>query len=245
MSDKIVSEKIALVTGANRGLGFGTAAALGKLGYKVLMTGRTLAKVEEVAENLKREGMDIECYQCDVTNDEVVKKLAGVIRERWGHLEVLVNNAGVLLEATDPTKSDNASFLKVDPQVVLKSLNANSVGPLRMIQNFAPLMQVKNFGRIVNVSSGMGQLSDMEGKFPGYRMSKTALNALTVLVSKELAGTNIKVNAICPGWVKTDMGGPSATRTLSEGVNGIVWAATLADNGPTGGYFRDGEPIPW
>ena len=240
-----MAEKIALVTGANRGLGLGTAAALGKLGYKVLMTGRTLSKVEEAADALKKEGLDIECYQADVTSDEVVRKLAAVIKDRWGHLEVLVNNAGVLLEASDPTKSENASVFKVDPQVVMKAINTNSVGPMRMIQAFVPLMQIKNYGRIVNVSSGMGQLSDMDGKFPGYRMSKTALNALTVLTSKELAGTNIKVNAVCPGWVKTDMGGPSANRKLEEGVKGIVWAAILPDNGPTGGYFRDGEPLPW
>lgn len=240
-----MAEKIALVTGANRGLGLGTAKALGKLGYKVLMTGRTLSKVEEVADGLKREGLDVECYQADVTNDEVIRRLAAVIKERWGHLEILVNNAGVFLEASDPTKAENASVFKVDPQVVIKAFNANSVGALRVAQGFIPLMQEKNYGRVVNVSSGMGQLSDMEGRFPAYRMSKTAMNALTVILAKELSGTNIKVNAVCPGWVKTDMGGPSAVRTIDEGIKGIVWAATLPDDGPTGGYFRDGKPLPW
>lgn len=244
-----MTEKIALVTGANKGLGLATSQALGKLGFRVLMTGRAVHKVEEAATPLRREGISLDCYQADVSSDEDIKKLAAVIREKHGHLEVIVNNAGVLLEATDPRKAEGAvvfsSLFRVDPQVMLKTVNINAIGAARVIQNFAPLMKANNYGRIVNVSSQMGQLSDMDGKFPGYRMSKAALNALTVTAAKELADSNIKVNSICPGWVRTDMGGPSADRSIEEGIRGIIWAATLADDGPTGGFFRDGERLPW
>jgi NAD(P)-dependent dehydrogenase (short-subunit alcohol dehydrogenase family) len=114
-----------------------------------------------------------------------------------------------------------------------------------MCQAFLPLMKKNDYGRVVNVSSGMGQLNDMGGAWPAYRISKTALNALTRIFAAELAGTNVKVNSVCPGWVRTAMGGRSATRSLQEGAAGIVWAATIEDDGPTGGFFRDGERIEW
>ena len=124
-----------------------------------------------------------------------------------------------------------------------RTFETNTLGPLMVSQALIPLMQ--GSGRVVNVSSGMGQLAEMNGGYPGYRLSKAALNALTRILADELEDTSVKVNSVCPGWVKTDMGGPDAPRTPEQGVQTIVWLATLPDDGPTGGFFRDKQPIPW
>ena len=130
-------------------------------------------------------------------------------------------------------------------ETLTTTLKTNLYGPLLLAQELAPLMKQQHFSRFVNISSGMGQLSEMEGRMPAYRISKTALNALTRILAAETRGYNILVNSICPGWVRTDMGGPQAERTVEQGASGIIWAATLPNDGPTGGFFRDGQPIPW
>ena len=162
----------------------------------------------------------------------------GWLEERHGRLDVVVNNAGRVYGGHAST------LLETDPVVVLEAIQNNAIGAFRMMQRALPMMAQCGYGRIVNVSSGMGALTDMGSGAVPYRASKTTLNALTLLAAHEApAGT--KVNAVCPGWVRTDMGGPNATRDVETGARGITWAATLPDHGPTGGFFREGAEIAW
>ncbi|HSS66369.1 MAG TPA: SDR family NAD(P)-dependent oxidoreductase, partial [Gammaproteobacteria bacterium] len=137
------------------------------------------------------------------------------------------------------------SIFQAERELLRESFDVNTLGPLLVAKSLVPLMRRNDYGRIVNVSSGMGQLSDMDGGYPGYRISKTALNAVTVILARELEGTNIKANSVCPGWVRTDMGGDNAPRSPEQGADTIVWLATLPDDGPSGGFFRDRKRIAW
>ncbi len=225
-------QKIALVTGGNRGLGYGTCQSLIGLGYEVILTSRDVAKGESSAKRLNAKYIPL-----DITSPESMDKVFEQVSREYGRLDVLVNNAGVFL--------DRGTALEAKLDVLQATLTTNTFGPFLMCQRFIPLMQKSGSGRVVNVSSGMGQLSEMRGGYAAYRISKTALNAVTKIFASETWNTGILVNAVCPGWVKTDMGGAGADRSLEEGVSGIVWAATLPKGGPSGGYFRDGKAIPW
>jgi NAD(P)-dependent dehydrogenase (short-subunit alcohol dehydrogenase family) len=240
-----MDQKIAIVTGANRGIGLGTSKALAKLGYKVLMLGRKQDQLEKEAAAIRQYGGDAEAFEVDVSDGNSILKFGQLLKQKFSTVSCLVNNAGVFLDRGGPAGSAEVPTSEVDTKVIVDTFAINTLGPLRMAQVVIPLMKKARRGVIVNVSSGMGQLSEMGGYYAGYRVSKTALNAVTRILAAELADSNIKVNAICPGWVKTDMGGPNATRSLDEGVSGVVWAATLGDDGPTGGYFRDGRPMAW
>ncbi len=231
---------VAVVTGGNRGLGLQTCRELGQRGYAVVLTARDAERGSEAAALLRAEGLDVSSAVLDVTRAEDAQGLAASLAERFGRVDVLVNNAGVFLESLG---EGSAAAVDVDPELVRATFETNTIGPLRVSQALAPLLN--DGGRIVNVSSGMGQLSDMQGRYAGYRLSKAALNALTRVLAVELADRGVKVNAVCPGWVQTDMGGPDATRTLEQGAFGIVVMATLPSDGPSGGFFRDGEPISW
>jgi NAD(P)-dependent dehydrogenase (short-subunit alcohol dehydrogenase family) len=154
---------------------------------------------------------------------------------------VLVNNAGVLLDM----EAAGDSLFDARLETFEQTFETNVWGPLLLSQTLIPAMKERGYGRVVNVSSGMGQLSDMGSGSPAYRLSKTALNALTRILAHELRSTNVLVNAVCPGWVRTDMGGPAAPRTPQQGADTITWLATLPDDGPSGGFFRDRKPIPW
>jgi NAD(P)-dependent dehydrogenase (short-subunit alcohol dehydrogenase family) len=237
MSDKLV----AIVTGAYRGLGFETCRQLARQGYRVVLTARKEPQGRGAAETLREEGLDVTFHPLDVTSDASARELAEFVRKSFGRLDVLVNNAGIFPDAS-PWNGDSSIF-DADLDTVRTALETNTLGPLRLCQMLIPLMQGK--GRVVNISSGMGQLSEMNGCCPGYRLSKTALNAVTRIFADELKDTDVKVNSICPGWVRTDMGGQDAALSVEEGVKGIVWAATLPDDGPTGGFFRHGERIDW
>ena len=235
------TQKVAVVTGANRGLGFEASRQLAKKGYQVVLTSRDEAKGKAAAEKLQAEGLNVIFHPLDVTNDESSQELANFIREQFGKLDVLVNNAAIYI---DSQTSGNSVFdAKID--ALRQTMETNVYGVLRVTQALIELMKKQNYGRIVNVSSGAGQLTDMGSGYPAYRISKTALNALTRIFSNELQGKNILVNSVCPGWVKTDMGGPNAPRTPEQGVDTIVWLATLPDEGATGGFFRDRQPIDW
>jgi len=155
---------------------------------------------------------------------------------------VLVNNAGAFFEGTQAR--DPVRAFDVPAATVAAAFDANALGAYRTMQRAVPLMNAAGYGRVVNVSSGLGGLAEMGGGYPGYRASKAAMNAFT-RIYHAAAGPNVKINSVCPGWVRTDMGGPNATRSIEEGIAGIVWAATLPDDGPSGGFFRDGKPIPW
>lgn len=236
-------QKIAVVTGANRGLGYETCKQLAQQGYQVILTSRDAAKGQDATERLKAEGLDAVYHQLDVTDLDSIRQLAQFIEKEFGCLDVLVNNAGVLLDVNNASDMAEASALQADIGTVRKTFETNTLGPLMLAQALALLM--KGAGRIVNVSSGMGQLAEMDGGWPGYRLSKTALNAVTRILASELAGARIKVNSVCPGWVKTDMGGANAERPVEKGAETIVWLATLPEDGPSGGFFRDMRPIPW
>ncbi len=239
------TKPIAVVTGANRGLGLETARQLAKCDIRVIMTCRNPSRGEAAMEKLLAEGLDILFQPLDVTTESSVAELGAYIHSRCGRVDILVNNAGVSLDGHGTEEAGGASVFNASLETLSATLKTNLYGPLLLAQELVPLMKQQHYGRIVNVSSGMGQLSDMEGKSPAYRISKTALNALTRILAAETRGFNILVNSVCPGWVRTDMGGPSAERTVEQGASGIVWAATLPDDGPSGGFFRDGQPIAW
>jgi NAD(P)-dependent dehydrogenase (short-subunit alcohol dehydrogenase family) len=235
------NQPVAVVTGAYRGLGLETCRQLAAKRHTVILTARREREGRAAAERLRAEGLDVAFHLLDVTDEQSVAQLAAFVRDTFGRLDVLVNNAGIF---PDPTPgSGREGVFDARLETVRRGLETNTLAPLRLCQALIPLMRGR--GRVVNVSSGMGQLSEMNGGCPGYRLSKTALNALTRILADELGGTGIKVNSVCPGWVRTDMGGPEATLSVQEGAAGILWAATLPDDGPTGGFFRNGEPIPW
>jgi NAD(P)-dependent dehydrogenase (short-subunit alcohol dehydrogenase family) len=244
MSDKS-AKPVAVVTGANRGLGLETARQLAKRDIRVIITSRNAGKGEMALEKLLAEGLDVLFQPLDVTSETSVAELGAFIHSRCGRLDILVNNAGVFLDSHGSEEAGSASVFTASLETLTTTLKTNVYGPLMLAQELVPLMKHQHYGRIVNLSSGMGQLSEMEGRSPAYRISKTALNALTRILAAETQGFNILVNSVCPGWVRTDMGGPHAERPVEEGAAGIVWAATLPDDGPTGGFFRDGQPIPW
>lgn len=237
-------QRVAIVTGANRGLGLETCRQLAVRGLTVVLASRDAGKGEQAAERLKNEGLQVRAHVLDVTRPEQVSELARFVQHELGRLDVLVNNAGVALDPSDGG-TDAASVLKARLPVLRATMETNVYGPLLLCQALVPLMRANGYGRIVNVSSGMGQLSEMNGRWPAYRISKVSLNALTRILADELQGTNILVNSVCPGWVRTDMGGPGATRSVQQGADTIVWLATLPDGGPSGGFFRDRKPIPW
>jgi NAD(P)-dependent dehydrogenase (short-subunit alcohol dehydrogenase family) len=229
-------EKVALVTGATRGLGKETARQLARLGYRVLIGSRTLADGREVAAEI---GDRAEAVELDVATEDHLLALRKRI-ESIGRLDALVNNAGIVGEASYST-----SVLDFELSDLRQVLEINLLGAIRASSAVVPMMRKRGSGTVVNVSSGMGQLSDMTKGSPSYRFSKAALNAFTRILSQELIDTKIKVNSVCPGWVRTDLGGPNAKLSVEEGARGIVWAATLDDDGPSGGFFRHKKPIDW
>mgnify|MGYP000432238135 FL=1 len=234
---------VAVVTGANRGLGLETCRQLARRGSSVVLTCRSQARGEAAAAQLRDEDLDVRFQRLDVTEAAAVDALSAFLQAEFGRLDILVNNAGVFSDPYDPADPAPASIFNADLDTIRRALETNTFGALRVAQALIPLMNGR--GNVVNVSSGMGQLSDMNGCCPGYRLSKTALNAVTRILADELKHTAIRVNSVCPGWVKTDMGGAGAERSVQEGAAGIVWAACLPDDGPSGGFFRDGKPIPW
>lgn len=233
---KETKELIALVTGANRGIGKQVSIDLAKQGIYVLIGARNPSEAEDTLAAVKAVGKG-EIISLDVSKEQSISEALDTITGSFGKLDILVNNAGIF--------ADPGSFYDTTTEDLHRTLLVNLYGPFRLIQTFLPMMIQNNFGRIVNVSSGMGQLSDMGGGYPAYRISKTSINALTSLSSVEAVGKNIKINSVCPGWVKTDMGGASATRPVEKGAETIVWAATLPDSGPTGKFFRDKKEIGW
>lgn len=239
-----MTTKITVVTGANRGLGLATAHELAKQGHHTILTGRDAQKLEQALAPLRQEKLPVEGVVLDVADPASVQAFFVWLRDKHGRLDVLVNNAGTILESGDGSSFEKSSISNVSAETVLAAFENNALSMYRMIQHALPMMRAQGYGRIVNLSSGMGGLTDMGRGFAAYRISKTAINAITRLVSQEVQG-NIKVNAVCPGWVRTDMGGPNATRDIPTGIAGIVWAATLDQDGPNGGFFRDGKSIPW
>jgi NAD(P)-dependent dehydrogenase (short-subunit alcohol dehydrogenase family) len=232
--------KIALVTGANRGIGQQICADLAAKNIQVILTSRDLQKGEAAAQIIRasQPQVQIVVQQLDVTSDESVNALHDFVLKTYGRLDILVNNGAILID-------DDVSIFNLDIPRLQATLEANLYGPLRLCQAFIPLMQTNGYGRVVNVSSEMGQLSDMGVGTAAYRISKTALNSLTTIFAAEVGRGNIKINCCTPGWVRTDMGGPSAHKSVAEGADTPVWLATLPDDAPTGQFFADREIIAW
>jgi NAD(P)-dependent dehydrogenase (short-subunit alcohol dehydrogenase family) len=237
MHVKTTKKKIALVTGANRGLGLETCKQLSQLGVTVLLTSRDPTKGEVAAKQLIDKGLDVIFYQLDVSDRSNIKDIFTKIENQFGRLDILINNAAILYDKDQST-------MNADLELVTKALTTNLFGPWLLCQAFVPLMEKNGYGRIVNVSSGAASMHYMEGGTPAYGISKVALNALTRKLASELGRKNVLVNSVDPGWVATDMGGHGG-RPIEEGCRGIVWAATLPNNGPSGGFFHDGEPELW
>ena len=231
--------KVAIVTGGNRGIGFGICRQLAQQGIRVVLTSRDAAKGETAVKKLRDAGLPVTFHELDVTSARAIEALAAFVTAEFGRVDILINNAGVMI---DPHGS---RFLDSKLETYRDTLETNVLAPLALTQALLPLMKKQNYGRIVNISSSLGQLSDMGTGTPAYRISKTALNALTGIVAAETRASNILVNSMSPGWVKTEMGGPSAPRSVAQGADTAVWLATLPDDGPTGGFFYDRKPIPW
>jgi NAD(P)-dependent dehydrogenase (short-subunit alcohol dehydrogenase family) len=232
------ADGVALVTGAYRGIGLEVSRQLARLGFKTILTARDPRKGEAAAEALRGQGLDVVSARLDVTDQQSVDAARGFVAERFGRLDVLVNNAAILYDSWQRAVS-------ADLDTVREAFETNTLGAWRVAQAFLPLLRESGHGRIVNVSSESGSLAVMGGGTPAYSVSKAALNALTRMLADELRADRVLVNSVCPGWVATEMGGADAPRTPEEGAAGIVWAATLPDDGPTGGFFRDGEPLAW
>jgi NAD(P)-dependent dehydrogenase (short-subunit alcohol dehydrogenase family) len=228
------NERLALVSGGNRGIGLEVCRQLAERSYTVVMGSRDEEQGTAVAAGLP-DGVIVR--QLDVADPESVDRLSRSIEE-FGRLDILVNNAGI-------SNDEGQRGVDADLDRVKESLEANLFGAWRLCEMAIPLMRRNGYGRIVNVSTGLAALEDMGGGSPGYRVSKTALNALTRILASELRGSGILVNAVNPGWVQTDMGGSGATRSVEEGAEALVWAATLPNSGPTGGFFQDRRPVPW
>jgi NAD(P)-dependent dehydrogenase (short-subunit alcohol dehydrogenase family) len=228
-------KRTVLVTGANRGIGLAIARQFAELGHSVLLGSRDLKAGEDAANSLRRAGLEIEAVQIDLTDPAAIDATLNAINKSGRHIDALVNNAGVLHEKP---------ILELTDGEIADSIAVHLAGPLRLIRALAPKMIRNKYGRIVNLSSGWGSFAEGMGGPGLYGVTKAALNALTVRLAKELPFA-VKVNAMCPGWVRTRMGGQGATRSPEGGADTAVWLATLPDDGPTGGFFRDRKPIDW
>ena len=239
---KSTHSKTALVTGANRGIGFEIVRQLAVQGVRPVLAARYPTKGEAAAALLKKDGLEVATVALDVTSEASIVAAIADIENRFGPIDILVNNAAILIDG--PGGFDSSLFDMTDETLRL-TFETNVVAPARFIQKIVPGMKARGFGRVVNLSSMAGQLTGMTAGFPSYRISKAALNALTRIAAAEAGGGNIKINAMCPGWCRTGMGGPMADRSPAQGAETAVWLATLPDDGPTGGFFQDKAAIAW
>lgn len=230
--------KVALVTGGNRGIGYELVKQLALKGFKVILASRDPEMGHEAAQKLKESNLDVSFLVMDVDNQESIRQAAITVNEQYERLDVLINNAGVYLD-------ENEKLLTIEPSILEGTMTTNFFGAYHVIRSFIPIMEKHGYGRIINVSSEYGAIGEMSYQGVGaYKLSKLALNGLTQLLAAEING-DIKINAVCPGWVSTNMGGPSAPRTPKQAADSILWLATIGPEGPSGRFFRDGKQIPW
>jgi NAD(P)-dependent dehydrogenase (short-subunit alcohol dehydrogenase family) len=230
--------KTAIVTGGNRGIGLEIARQLVREGIRVIIGARDPARGERACAELKAGDLAIS-HALDVSDTRSVERFVAHVEKTCGPPAILVNNAGIYPEARD------ALVVGSKTSVWRETFETNLFGAVRMCREVVPLMRRVRYGRIVNVSSGLGQVSQMGAGSPAYRISKAALNALTATLAEEVKGEGILVNAMSPGWVRTDMGGADAPRSVEEGADTAVWLCLLPSSGPTGKFMRDKKPIPW
>jgi NAD(P)-dependent dehydrogenase (short-subunit alcohol dehydrogenase family) len=228
---------VALVTGANRGIGLELVRQLARRGYTVILGSRDPEKGQAAAAELRGQGLEVEVCAVDVADAAGIEALGASLESDPGRLDVLVNNAAIHYDTWQ-------TGVDADLDVVREALETNLLGAWRTAQTCLPLLRRSPHARLVNVSSGAGSITGMGGGTPAYSVSKAALNALTRILAAELRDDGVLVNAVCPGWVATDMGGPRG-RPVEEGAASVMWAVELPDDGPTGGFFRDGRPVDW
>ncbi|WP_442944390.1 SDR family NAD(P)-dependent oxidoreductase [Nostoc sp.] len=226
-------DKRILITGGNRGIGFAIAQGLLAKDYEIIITSRSLDNAKLAAEKLPGKVIPIEL---DVTDDRSINQAVKILHQKIDRLDVLINNAGVY-----PDKDIN--ILTISRELLDSTINANTFGPIRMVQAFLPLLEKSSDARVVNVSSGYGALSDLSADVPSYCLSKLALNGATIMLAQALDSKGIVVNSICPGWVRTDMGGSSAPRSPEEGADTAIWLATDAPRNISGKFLRDRKVI--
>lgn len=229
---------VAVVTGANRGLGLEIARQLAARSIHVVMTARSAALADTAVADVTAGGGSASGFVMDVCDEDAGTRLATHLRHDFQRVDVLINNAGVSLDRA-------ARGLDVDVAVVRQTMEINVYGALRLCQALVPWMVERGYGRVVNLSSELGSLQEMDALRLAYRMSKASLNVMTRVLAAETRGTGVLVNSMCPGWVHTDMGGASAPRTVEQGADTAFWLATLPANGPTGGFFQDRRPHAW
>jgi len=240
--------KVALITGANKGIGLETARQLGKLGVTILVGARDLAKGEEAAEVLRGTGVDARAVKLDVVSEADRVAVAKYIEKEFGRLDILINNAGVMLDGRTGNETSTTS-----EKILRETFETNFFAVVALTQKILPLLRKSEAGRIVNLSSVLASLTlhatkgspIYDAKTFAYDASKAALNSFTIHLAHELSDTMIKVNSAHPGWVKTDMGGEGAQMEIVDGAKTSVQLATLPEDGPTGGYFHMGEALPW
>lgn len=237
------NRKIALVTGGSGGIGAEVCKQLSENKYKVILSGKNKNKVNNVCNLLNKNNLDIIPYELDITSETDIKNVYNYIIEKFGKLDVLVNNAAVYID--NRVNDVYPNFFDLDLEMLKKTMEVNFYGAFSLSHKFLPIMQANNYGRIVNVSSGMARFEDLDNRGSLYRISKVTLNALTCILADLCKEADICINSVCPGWVRSQMGGNKAVRSPYEGALGIVWAATLPSGGPSGKFFRDGEPLDW
>ena len=236
--DRSKNQRIVLITGGNRGIGFETAEQLANRGFHVVVAARDELKGQKAAEKLTTAGGNGTFLTLDVSSSESIRNAANEFREIADHLDVLINNAGIY-----PDKG--ANILTIERQQMIDTLETNTLGPLEVTQAFLPYLRKAVAPRVINISSGYGELGGLSPNVPSYCLSKLALNGVTIMLSQALRSEHIAVNSMCPGWVRTDMGGPNATRSIAEGADTAVWLADEAPHELTGKFFRDREEISW
>ncbi len=232
-----MERRIALVTGGNRGIGYEICKELAHVGCHVILTSRNEEDGRRAVAKLDS-GDKIVFRKLDITDIEEIEALRDWIVDTYGRLDILINNAGVYLD-------EGVSVFDVGEKTMRDSLEVNFYGAFHLCRAFVPVMRKNGYGRIVNVSSGYGAMSEMGGQVAAYRISKAALNALSLIIAHELRDNNIKVNAVCPSWVNTEMGGSMAPVSPETAAKDIVYFAMLEEGGPSGGFFRFRKPIPW
>ena len=227
--------RIIVVTGANRGIGYEAVQQLAAAGHTVILTARDEVKGKAAVESLLKAGMKhVVFHSLDVISAESVEALRVFVEQQYGKLDVLINNAGII--------SKGKGISEATLEEIKEVMETNYFGPLRVTKAMIPLLKESSDARVINISSGMGVLEDLDGSYAGYRLSKAGLNNLTLMLANDLSHYHIKVNSMCPGWVRTDMGGASAPLTVQEGADTAVWLAT-SDHMHTGKFFRDRKEI--
>jgi NAD(P)-dependent dehydrogenase (short-subunit alcohol dehydrogenase family) len=234
----MAEQKIALVTGGNRGIGLEVCRQLAHLGIRVVLGSRDLAKGVAAADELIASGLSVAARQLDVASGQSIRECMNWVRKELGRLDVLVNNAGIMVEEGDADPGEEL-------EIVRDTMQTNVYGPLLLSRLAVPIMKSRRYGRIVNLSSSMGSLSEMGAGYVAYRLSKAGINVVTRVLAAESEGMGILVNSVDPGWVQTAMGGRGASRTVQKGAESVVWLASLPESGPSGGFFRDRKPISW